>query len=51
VINEISIVGARMFNVTDNKLKSMKHIQNKFLGGVDVIMTGNFYQTPLVKNN
>jgi hypothetical protein len=51
VRNEISIVGARMFNVTDNRLKSMKHIQNKFLGGVVVIMIGNFYQTPPMKSS
>jgi hypothetical protein len=26
VINEISFVGARMFNVIDNRLRSIKHI-------------------------
>jgi hypothetical protein len=29
----------------------MKHIQNKFFDGVDVIMTSDFYQTPLVKDS
>jgi hypothetical protein len=43
VIDEISLVGAIMFNVIDNRLKSIKHIQNKFFGDVDVIMTSNFY--------
>jgi hypothetical protein len=32
VINKISFVGARMLNVIDNRLRSIKHIQNKFLG-------------------
>jgi hypothetical protein len=32
-----------MLNVIDNKLRSKKHIQNKFFGGVDVIMTSDFY--------
>jgi hypothetical protein len=30
MINEISFVGARMFNVINNRLRSIKHIQNKF---------------------
>ncbi len=40
-----------MFNIIDNKLRSIKHIQNKFFGGVDVIMTSDFYQTPPMKDN
>jgi hypothetical protein len=51
MIKEISLVGVRMFNVIDNKLKSIKHILNKFLNGMDVILTSDFYQAPLVKDN
>jgi hypothetical protein len=51
VINEISLVGARMFNVINNGSRFIKHIQNKFFGGVDVIMIGDFYEAPLVKDN
>jgi hypothetical protein len=47
-LHEISLVGAKMFNVIDSRLRSIRHIQNKFFGGLDVIMTGNFYQAPLV---
>jgi hypothetical protein len=47
VIDEISL-GVRLFNVIDNKLKSIKHIQNKCFDGVCVTMT---YQTPPVKDN
>jgi hypothetical protein len=43
VIDEISLVGAIMFNVINNRLRSIKHIQNKIFGGVDVIMTSDFY--------
>jgi hypothetical protein len=32
-----------MLDVINNRLKSIKHIQNKFFGGVDVIMIGDFY--------
>jgi hypothetical protein len=40
-----------MMNVIDNKLRSIKHIQNNFFSGVDVIMTNDFYQTPLMKDS
>ncbi len=43
VIDEISLVGARMLDVINNRLKSIKSIQNKFFDGVDVIMTSDFY--------
>jgi hypothetical protein len=33
-----------MLNVIYNKLRSIKHIQNFFFGGVDVIMTSDLYQ-------
>jgi hypothetical protein len=49
VINEISLVNARMFNVI-NRLRSIKHIQNKFFDCVVVIMIGDFYQTPPLKD-
>jgi hypothetical protein len=38
-MDEISFVGVRMFNVINNVLRSIKHIQNNFFVGVDVIMT------------
>jgi hypothetical protein len=51
VINEISLVGVNMLNIINNILRSVKHIQNKFFGGVDVIMTSGFYQTPSMKDS
>jgi len=36
---------------SSDRLRSIKHIQNKFIGGVDVIMTSDLYQSPLVKDN
>jgi len=51
VIGEISFVGARMFNVINNMLRSIKHNQNKIFGGVDIIITCDFFQAPPVKNN
>jgi hypothetical protein len=51
VTDEISLVGARMFNVINNRLSSIKHIQNKKVNGVNVIMTCDFYQAPPMKNS
>jgi len=51
VIDEISFVDARMFNIINNRLRSIKHIQNNYFGGVNVIMIGDFYQTPHVKDS
>ncbi len=49
VIDEILLVGARMLNVINNMLRFIKHIQNIFFGGLNLIMTSEFYQTPLWK--
>jgi hypothetical protein len=43
IIDEISLDGARMLNVIDNRLKSIKHIQNILFGGVNVIITSELY--------
>jgi hypothetical protein len=39
LINEISLVGVRMFNVIDNILRSIEYIQK---GGLDLIRIGDF---------
>jgi hypothetical protein len=49
VINEISLIGVRMLNVINNRLRSIEHIQNKFFNDVDVIMINDFYQAPHIK--
>jgi hypothetical protein len=50
-MDKISLVGVKMFNVIENKLMSIKHIQNKFFGDVNVIIKKKFYQTPLMKDS
>jgi hypothetical protein len=40
-----------MFNVINNGLKFIKHIQNNFFRGVDVIMIADFYETSPVKDS
>jgi len=51
VIDEISFVDAKMFNIINYRLRSIKHIQNNFFGGVNVIMISDFYQAPHVKDS
>jgi hypothetical protein len=50
VIDEISLVGARMFNVVDQRLRSIKHIQNKYFGNIDLIISGDLHQAPPVRD-
>ncbi len=50
VIDEIFFVGASMFNVKDNWLRVINHIQNEFFGGLNVIMSCDFYQSPPIKD-
>jgi len=37
VVDEISLVGTKMLNVINNKIRSIKHIENEFFGGLDFI--------------
>ena len=39
-----------MLNAIDQRLHSMKHVQNNFFGGLDVIVTGDFYQASPVRD-
>jgi hypothetical protein len=51
VINEISLVSNRMLTFIDYKLCDIKQIHNKFMGGLDVIMIGDFYQATLIRDS
>jgi hypothetical protein len=50
VIDEISLVGARMLDAIDQRLRSIKHFKNKYFLGVYVIVCGDFYQAPPVRD-
>ncbi len=50
VINEIFLVGNRMLSFIDHRLRVIKQVHKTFMGGLDVIMTHDFYQAPLVQN-
>jgi hypothetical protein len=47
-INEIFIINNRMLTFIDCKLRILKQVHNEFMGSLDVIMIGEFYQTPSV---
>jgi hypothetical protein len=44
MINERFLVGARMFNVIDNRSRSIEYIQK---GGLDLISIGDFLSNTL----
>lgn len=50
IIDEISMVGSQMLAVIDGILRR-NHSVNKPFGGVQVIVSGDFYQLPPVKDN
>jgi hypothetical protein len=43
-IDEISLIDNRMLTFIDHKLRDIKQTHNEFMGGLDVIMTSDFYQ-------
>jgi hypothetical protein len=50
VLDEVSLVRIRMLNAIDHRLQSIKHVQNNFFGGLDVIVSRVFYQTPPIRD-
>jgi hypothetical protein len=51
VLDEISFIGSRMFFFIDLHLRSIKYTHNHLFGNMDVIITGDLYQAPLIRNN
>jgi len=39
-----------MLDVVDQRLPFIKHVQNIYFGGIDVIVCGDFYQAPLIND-
>jgi hypothetical protein len=44
-------VGNRMLSFIDHRLRITKQVHNQFMGGLDVIMINDFYQTPPIQNS
>jgi hypothetical protein len=47
----ISLIINQMLTFIDQRLRVIKQVHNQFMGGLDVIMTNDFYQAPLVKDS
>jgi hypothetical protein len=45
MLDEVSLIGSKIFSFIDLHLKSIKHTHNHFFGSMDVIITGDLYQT------
>jgi hypothetical protein len=48
VIDEIFLIRSRMFAMVDWRMRTIMQIHNDFMGGLDVIVTGDLYQAPPV---
>jgi hypothetical protein len=51
VLDEISLIGSKIFSFINLHFKSIKHTHNHLFGNMDVIIIGDLYQAPLVWNN
>ncbi len=51
VLDEVSLIGSRIFSFIDLYLRSIKHTHNHFFGNMDVIIIGDLYQAPPIQNN
>jgi hypothetical protein len=51
VLDEVSLIGSRIFCFIDLHLRSIKHTHNHLFENMDVIITGDLYQAPHVQNN
>jgi hypothetical protein len=48
VLDEVSLIGSRMFSFIYLHFRSIKHVHNHFIGNMNVIIIGDLYQTLLV---
>ncbi len=48
MIDEISLVGNVILTFIDHRLQILEQVHDQFMGGLNLIMTGNFYQVHLV---
>ncbi len=51
LLNEVSLIGSKIFCFIDLHLRSNKHTHNHLFGNMDVIIIGDLYQAPLVRCN
>jgi hypothetical protein len=51
IIDEISLVGNRMLSFINHRLRIIKQVHNQIMGGLDVMMIGDFYQAPFVQDS
>jgi hypothetical protein len=50
-LDEIFLIGSRIFSFIDFYLNSIKHTHNHFCRNMDVIITSDLYQPPHVRDN
>jgi hypothetical protein len=50
VLDDVSLIGSRIFSFIDLHLRSIKHAHNLVFGNMDVIITSDLYQAPPVQD-
>jgi hypothetical protein len=51
IIDKIFLVGSRMLTFIDHRLHIIKEVHKKFMGGLYIIMTSDFYLILLIKDS
>jgi ATP-dependent DNA helicase PIF1 len=51
VIDEVSMMSKRIFELLDEIGRNVRHCQHKPFGGIQIVFTGDFYQLPPVGNH
>jgi hypothetical protein len=50
VLDEVSLIGSKIFSFINLHLRSIKHAHNLVFGNMDVIITSDLYQAPPVQD-
>jgi hypothetical protein len=50
-IDEASLIGSQFFYSIDIRLRSIKHVQMKYFGNIDMIFCGDLYQAQPIQDS
>jgi ATP-dependent DNA helicase PIF1 len=50
-IDEASLIGSRFLYSIDSRLRSIKHVQTKYFGNIDMIFCGDLYQAQPIQDS
>jgi hypothetical protein len=50
-IDEASLIGSQFLYSIDNQLRSIKHVQTKYFGNIDMIFCGDLYEAQPIQDS